>query len=56
MSRSELYSVAVREYIGAHGGEGVTEALDRIYAAETSPMDPVLAAMQLQTLQSADPW
>ncbi len=50
MSRSELYSKAVSDYINAHKNEAVTKALDQIYAKEKSEIDPVIDLMQLRSL------
>jgi metal-responsive CopG/Arc/MetJ family transcriptional regulator len=50
MSRSELYSKAVSNYINAHKNEAVTKALDQIYAKEKSKIDPVINVMQLRSL------
>jgi metal-responsive CopG/Arc/MetJ family transcriptional regulator len=50
MSRSELYSKAVANYINAHKNEAVTKALDQIYAKEKSEIDPVINVMQLRSL------
>ena len=50
MSRSELYSKAVLNYINAHKNEAVTKALDQIYAKEKSEIDPVINVMQLKSL------
>ena len=50
ISRSELYSKAVSDYINAHKNEAVTKALDRIYAKEKSAVDPVINLMQLRSL------
>jgi metal-responsive CopG/Arc/MetJ family transcriptional regulator len=50
MSRSELYSKAVSNYINAHKNEAVTKALDQIYAKEKSEIDPVINVMQLRSL------
>jgi metal-responsive CopG/Arc/MetJ family transcriptional regulator len=50
MSRSELYSKAVSEYINSHKNEAVTKALNRIYAKEKSQIDPVIDLMQLRSL------
>ena len=55
MSRSELYSRAVSDYINAHKYEGVTKALNRIYAKEKSEIDPVINVMQLSSLPK-DSW
>ena len=56
ISRSELYSNAVREYIAEHRSEGVTEALDRLYAEQTDGLDVVLSAMQLQSMSPGADW
>ena len=50
MSRSELYSKAVSNYINAHKNEAVTKALDQIYAKEKSEIDPVINLIQLRSL------
>ena len=50
MSRSELYSKAVSNYINAHKNEAVTKALDQIYAKKKSKIDPVINVMQLRSL------
>jgi metal-responsive CopG/Arc/MetJ family transcriptional regulator len=55
VSRSELYSKAVENYLGEHRREGVTEALNRVYAEQASELDPVLAALQSASL-SRDEW
>jgi metal-responsive CopG/Arc/MetJ family transcriptional regulator len=39
MSRSELYSKAVSDYINAHKNETGTKVLNRIYAKEKSEID-----------------
>jgi hypothetical protein len=45
-SRSELYAKAVADWLEAHRSEGVTEALNRIYAEEESALDEGLIRMQ----------
>jgi metal-responsive CopG/Arc/MetJ family transcriptional regulator len=50
ISRSELYSKAVLNYINANKNEVVTKALDQIYAKEKSEIDPVINVMQLRSL------
>jgi metal-responsive CopG/Arc/MetJ family transcriptional regulator len=50
VSRSELYSKAVLNYINAHKNDAVTRALDQIYAKEKSEIDPVINVMQLRSL------
>jgi metal-responsive CopG/Arc/MetJ family transcriptional regulator len=51
VSRSELYSKAVLNYINAHKNDAVTKALDQIYAKEKSEIDPVINVMQLNLCQ-----
>jgi metal-responsive CopG/Arc/MetJ family transcriptional regulator len=36
ISRNELYASAIEEYVGAHGDEAITKALNRIYQEEDS--------------------
>lgn len=54
MSRSELYAKAVKSYLGEHRREGITEALDRVYADEPSELDPKLAAIQAASMRTED--
>jgi len=42
-SRSQLYAAALREYLLRHRPDAVTAALDRLYAAEDSRLEPDLA-------------
>ena len=56
LSRSELYSRAVRQYVLEHGREGVTAALDRVHAAQPARVDPTLSAMQWASLPHDDSW
>ena len=46
MSRSELYTKAVAEYLEKHRQRGITEALNEVYSKAPSKMDPVLAQLQ----------
>jgi metal-responsive CopG/Arc/MetJ family transcriptional regulator len=50
MSRSQLYSTAVSDYIKAHQGDQITAQLNRVYATEDSTLDPVLAQIQALSL------
>lgn len=54
VSRSELYSKAVREYIERHRTDDVTAKLDEVYAGSRSDLDPSLKLMQLHTLERED--
>ena len=46
VSLSELYMAALTTYMADHGGDGVTEALDRLYATESSELEAVLVSVQ----------
>jgi metal-responsive CopG/Arc/MetJ family transcriptional regulator len=54
MSRSEFYSKAVEAFVKANRAKGIKEALDAVYDAEDSGLDPVLMAMQLTSLEHED--
>ena len=49
LSRSELYSRAVSEYMEEHKTMQVREKLDSIYSTELSGVDPALARLQSET-------
>lgn len=51
MSRSELYSKAVTAFIKTHRGMGVREALEAVYGAVASDLDPVLDTLQAEALR-----
>lgn len=55
MSRSELFSVAIAEYMNNHKYQNVTESLNKIYQVTDSSLDEDISAMQLQTIQQ-DEW
>lgn len=50
LSRSELYTRAVRAYLDTHNGTRVREALDKVYSIEDSHIDPALFRAQLEVL------
>ena len=54
VSRSELYSTAVYEYIERHKIEDVTSRLNDLYASEDSELDGHLGQMQSQSLKKED--
>ena len=55
LSRSELYSNAVREYVSQHKNHKVTEALNAIYTVENNSLDSNLEALQTQST-SKEEW
>ena len=54
MSRSELYAIALRNYLQEHRGEVITERLDEIYGVEPGGLDPDIARLQAQSLPDDD--
>ena len=50
MSRSELYSRAVQEYVAEHRHMKVREKLDQVYGSQPSVVDPVLTDLQAASL------
>lgn len=50
MSRSELYTHAVEEYIDEHKRSNVKEKLDEIYSTESSGVDTGLSNAQAASL------
>jgi predicted DNA-binding protein len=49
-SRSELYVVAINEYIDRNTDTFVQESLDRVYSRNDSHVDPTLNSMQLKSI------
>lgn len=54
MSRSELYTHAVEEYVGEHRHACVREKLDAVYSTEPSAVDPHLLNAQAASLPKED--
>ena len=54
MTRSRLYTDALREYLARHQPDAVTEALDVVYATEPSSLDPALSAAAAQVLERSE--
>lgn len=50
LSRSELYTRAVAEFLEKHRGDKVTEALNRVYSKHSSGLDSVLERIQYLSL------
>ena len=53
-SRSQLYAAALREYLARHHPDRVTAALNRVYAAESEPLDPTLAATAMEAHERSE--
>lgn len=50
ISRSQLYSKALREYVERHDEEEITRRLNEVYANESSEPDPVITKIAAQSL------
>lgn len=50
VSRSQLYAQALEEYLGKRQDVLVTERLNTVYATAQEPLDPALAAAQLEAI------
>ncbi len=50
LSLSEIYAAALTEYVAAHQGGDITAQLNRVYATESSEVDPALMRVQISTL------
>ena len=55
LSRSELYTTALRHYLQQHRSEAITEQLNAVYDSEASTLDPAFAHAQSRTLPK-DEW
>jgi hypothetical protein len=53
MPRSRFYSQAVEALVKIHRVQGVRKALEDLYAAEPSDLDPVLEELQAEALREA---
>ena len=54
ISRSELYSSAIRKYIKDNKNQCVTEKLNQIYTSETNSLEEDYYSLQTHTLQGDD--
>tara|TARA_R110002072_G_scaffold112198_2_gene240991 strand:+ start:1511 stop:1747 length:237 start_codon:yes stop_codon:yes gene_type:complete len=54
VSRSELFSKAISEYINNHRYQNVTELLNELYKTNDSTLDKDFAQMQLHSIQKEE--
>jgi metal-responsive CopG/Arc/MetJ family transcriptional regulator len=54
MSRSELYTKAVLEYLNKHKYLDITDALNKVYSETDSSLDSELHSMQVKALRKED--
>ncbi|PHM09738.1 ChpI protein [Nostoc sp. 'Peltigera malacea cyanobiont' DB3992] len=55
LSRSQLYAVALQEYLRSHKPDQITQQLDAVYADEDSSLDPLFVKLQAHTI-SKENW
>ncbi len=55
LSRSQLYAIALQEYLQSHQPDQITQQLDAIYADEDSSIDPLFVSLQAHTI-SEENW
>jgi metal-responsive CopG/Arc/MetJ family transcriptional regulator len=51
MSRSQLYSEALKAYLRDHSADEITKRLDAIYSTRCSRLDPALEALSMEALR-----
>lgn len=54
ISRSELYSTAVAEYLAKHRAEDVTARLNEVYAEQPSGLSPEIRRAQARSIGKSD--
>ncbi|HET9796141.1 MAG TPA: ChpI protein [Thermoanaerobaculia bacterium] len=54
VSRSELYSTALEDYLRRHPAMSVRERLDEVYGHEPSALDPALEELQRRALRKKE--
>jgi metal-responsive CopG/Arc/MetJ family transcriptional regulator len=50
VSRSELYTNALKAYLRRYNRDQILDKLNQVYAEESSALDPVLAKIQFMSL------
>jgi metal-responsive CopG/Arc/MetJ family transcriptional regulator len=54
VSRSELYTKALKAYLRKYNRNQILAKLNQVYSEESSELDPVLAKMQFMSLPRED--
>ncbi|MBN3873813.1 ribbon-helix-helix domain-containing protein [Nostoc sp. JL33] len=54
VSRSELYTKALKAYLRKYNRNQMLNQLNKVYAEESSELDPVLAKLQFMSLPCED--
>ncbi len=50
ISRSQLYTTALKTFVAEHDEDDVTKRLNEVYSQQDSSLDPVLEKMQFMSL------
>ena len=50
ISRSQLYTTALKTFVAEHDEDDVTKRLNEVYSEQESSLDPVLEKMQFMSL------
>ena len=50
ISRSQLYTTALKTFVAGHDEDDVTKRLNEVYSEQDSSLDPVLEKMQFMSL------
>ncbi len=56
MSRSELYAVALAEYLAKHRDADITSKLNEVLADAATDVDPALRAAQARSVGAGEEW
>lgn len=56
ISRSELYTSAIRVYLKSHRYQNVTQLLNEVYSGEDSGLETDLQQLQFHSLSQDDQW
>jgi metal-responsive CopG/Arc/MetJ family transcriptional regulator len=52
VSRSRLYTLALRRFIQHHDEDTITAELNELYASESSALDPVFQSIQSRSVKN----
>ena len=55
MSRSQLYSSAIAQYVAAYRSKGVTARLNAVYETDAAELDPAILDLQNSSIP-AEEW
>lgn len=56
LSRSQLYAIAMEEFLRRHDDDSVTQKLNEVYTTESSALDPAVHEAQLASIDNRSWW